>query len=62
VDALPAAAALGDTVTDLGLGTTDGLLDLLEGQEVYLEADTTLSVVIKSEALRVEVEWMPQEV
>jgi len=60
-DALPAAAALGDTVTDLGLGTTDGLLDLLEGQEVYLEADTTLSVVVKSQALRVEVEWMPQE-
>ena len=62
VDALPAAASYGKTVTDLTLSTTDGVLNLIEGQEVYLVIDTTSSVVAKSDALRVEVEWMPQEV
>jgi len=61
VAALPAAAFVDSSITDLGLGTTDGLLDLIEGQEVYLEADTTMGVAVKSESLRVEVEWMPQE-
>ena len=62
VAALPAAALVDSSVTDLGLGTMAGLLSLLEGQEVYLVIDTTSSMSVKSQALRVEVEWMPQEV
>ena len=62
VAALPAAALVDSSVTDLDLGTTAGLLSLLEGQEVYLVIDTTSSMSVKSQALRVEVEWMPQEV
>ena len=62
VAAAPACVYYGNDVTDLALSTSDGVLFLLEGQEVYLLVDTTLNVEVKSDALRVEVEWMPQEV
>jgi len=64
VEALPGALLKGNgCVVDFDLSSTDGVLALLEGQLVYLEVSTsTYSVINKSDALRVEVEWMPQEV
>ncbi len=58
-----AVMARGDVV-DLPLSTTDGALALLEGQEVYIQVALPNSgaVATLSDGMRVEVEWMPQEV
>jgi len=51
-----------ETARDFTLSTTAGVLDLIEGQEVYMIcAVANLAVVARSDALYFQLEWTPTE-